>query len=135
VKVERLEHAERFLEEAEELLLRDEARHNLVLGIAGVVRDRPEVYRDPRFWIARDDNVIVGAALRTPPYGLALAPPVDAEAVAALATSIDDDLPGVVGAVPEVDLFVAHRHTRHTCRARLHTAGAARPGLCDLARN
>jgi len=112
MRVERLDDAARFLGEAEELLLRDEARHNLVLGVAGVVRDRPDFYLDPRFWMARDDNVVVGAALRTPPYGLALAQPLHPDAIAALAAAIDDELPGVVGAVPEVDTFAAHRRTR-----------------------
>ena len=48
---------------------------------------------------------VVGVALRTPPMNLVLARPLDDRAVDALVAAIDDDLPGVVGAVPEVDAF------------------------------
>ena len=43
--------------------------------------------------------------MRTPPYNLALARPRSTEALEALAQGIDDDLPGVVGAQPEVEGF------------------------------
>ena len=47
-----------------------------------------------------------GAALRTPPHNLVVARGSD-DAVDALARAIDEPLPGVVGAVPEVDRFAA----------------------------
>jgi predicted GNAT family acetyltransferase len=43
--------------------------------------------------------------VRTPPHHLALARPGEPAALQALAEAIDDELPGVVGAVPEVDAF------------------------------
>jgi uncharacterized protein len=93
--------AEEFLEQAGPLLLADEARHNLILGVAGVVRDRPDLHPEARFWV-----VDGAAALRTPPYNLALARPRDDDALARLVEAIrGTDLPGVVGAVPEVDRF------------------------------
>lgn len=109
MKVERLTDAQRFLAEAEELLMRDEARHNLILGIAWTLRRAPDFYREPRFWLVRDGDDVVAAALRTPPYHLALAQPRDSGALAALAEGIEEELPGVVGAVPEVDEFASHR--------------------------
>jgi len=48
---------------------------------------------------------VAGAALRTPPYNLVLARPHNAGALQALAAGIDDDLPGVVAAQPEVEDF------------------------------
>ena len=44
----------RFLAEAEPLLLADEARHNLLLGIAGTIRDSPDHYREWNLWLVRD---------------------------------------------------------------------------------
>jgi hypothetical protein len=65
VEVVRLDDAAAFLTQAEPLLLADEARHNLILGIAGNVRDG--VYEDFRLWLVRDGGEVAGAALRTQP--------------------------------------------------------------------
>lgn len=96
--------ARQFLERASPLLLADEARHNLILGLAGTIRDNAALYREHVEWVVEADGAVVGAALRTPPYNLVLAKGSDA-ALAALAHSIEDELPGVVGAVPEVERF------------------------------
>ena len=97
--------ADRVLEDARALLLADEARHNLALGILSTARAHPELFPVVQGWIARDAGRTVGAALRTPPYNLVLGQPAAAGAVEALADAIDDEVPGVVGAVPEVDEF------------------------------
>jgi predicted GNAT family acetyltransferase len=105
VEIEKTESAHGFLEGAGELLLSDEARHNLVLGITSFVRDHPGVYPELQGWVVRRGDEVVGAALRTPPYNLVLARPRGDDALTALAETIEDALPGVVGAVPEVDAF------------------------------
>lgn len=97
----------RFLAEAGPLLMADEARHNLALGIASTTRDSPGLYRERRFWVVRDGGEAVAAALRTPPHNLVLVQPRSAEGLDALVAAIDEGLPGVVGAIPEVDDFVA----------------------------
>jgi predicted GNAT family acetyltransferase len=102
--VRRLDDPVAFLDAAGPLLLEDEARHNLILGIAGTLRDHPSLYREHFLWLAEEDGV-QGAAVRTPPYNVALARPRSQEALQALAAGIDDDLPGVVGAQPEVESF------------------------------
>ena len=103
--VEVTEGATAFLEEAGGLLLRDEARHNLSLGIVSFALDHPDVYSEVRGWVVHEGSEVVGAALRTPPYNLVLARPRAPGALEALAGAIADELPGVVGAVPEVDGF------------------------------
>jgi hypothetical protein len=105
VEVARLDDAAAFLAEAEPLLLADEARHNLILGIAGTIRDSPGHYPTRSLWLARDDGEVVAAALRTSPYNLILAGPRSEEALAALARGIAEDLPGVVGAESEAVAF------------------------------
>jgi uncharacterized protein len=97
-----------FLQRAGALLTADEARHNLILGIAGVVRDRPEVYPEFRLWVVEDGGAPVAAALLTPPYNLILADAATREAVACLAGALRDgglSLPGVIGNRPTVDWF------------------------------
>jgi predicted GNAT family acetyltransferase len=106
-QVERIHDASRFLAEASSLLLADEARHNLMLGLADTIRSNPNVYPDHSFWLVRDGGDVVGAAMRTPPHHLVIARPRDDAALAALADHIDEKLPGAQGAVPEVDVFVA----------------------------
>jgi predicted GNAT family acetyltransferase len=96
-----------FLRRAGALLEGDEARHNLILGVAGVLRDRREVYDEFRLWLAADDGA-AAAALITPPQNLVLADAVDREAVAVLARAVHEDgvpVPGVVGNRPTVEWF------------------------------
>jgi uncharacterized protein len=105
VSVRRLDDAQAFLDEAGPLLGLDEARNNLVLGIAGTIVASPGLYPAQRFWIAEDGDEPVAAALRTPPFNLVLARPRDRASLEALAAGIEEELPGVVGAHPEVDDF------------------------------
>jgi len=103
--VEQLDDAATFLAEAEALLLADEPRHNLILGIAGTIRDAPDHYPERNLWLVSHEGAVLAAALRTPPYNLILARPRSKEALAALALAITEELPGVVGAEPEVQEF------------------------------
>jgi hypothetical protein len=108
VTVKRLADPAEFLAAAGPLLLADEARHNLMLGIAGTLRDHPGVYPEFHLWIVEENEQVVGTALQTPPYNLAFARPAGEGAIAELADSLHSagaDLPGVTGAVPEVDAF------------------------------
>jgi uncharacterized protein len=114
MEVERLDDAAAFLAQAETLLLADEPRHNLLLGIAGTVRDSPDVYPLRSFWLVRAGGDVVAAALRTSPYNLILARPKSQQALAALARAVaGEELPGAVGAVPEAEEF-AELWSRHT---------------------
>ena len=112
--VVRFDDAAAFLTEAEPLLLADEARHNLILGIAGTIRDTPDLYPLRSLWLVRDAGEVVAAALRTPPYNLILARPRSAPALAALAEAVaGEELPGVTGTEPEVEEF-AELWSRHS---------------------
>jgi len=107
VDVEVTGGAAAFLEQASGFLLEAEARHNLAFGIVSFALDHPDVYGEVRGWVVREAGDVVGAALRTPPYNLVLARPAMPGALEALAGSIPEELPGVVGAVPEVDGFAS----------------------------
>jgi uncharacterized protein len=107
VKVERIEDPVAFLDAAGPRLLADEARHNLMLGLAGTLRDQPSLYPDYRLWLVRNAGEVVGAALRTPPFNVVVARPENDSVLRALAEGIDEELPGVVGALPESEAFAA----------------------------
>jgi predicted GNAT family acetyltransferase len=111
-----------FLEEAGPLLLADEARHNLLLALAATLRDHPEVYPDFRLWLVEDEGDAVGAALRTPPNNLVLARASSQAALEALAESLDDELPGIVGALPEAEQFAHAWATRNGVTPRRRMA-------------
>ena len=115
---ERLEEAAEFLTEAGPLLLADEARHNLILGIAGTIRDSPDVYPLRSFWVVRKEGRPVAAAIRTPPYNLILARPESPVALEALADGIAEELPGVNGCVPEAEEFAELWAERSGARPR-----------------
>jgi uncharacterized protein len=103
-----------FLERAGPLLA-DEARHNLILGIAATLRDNATLYDEQQLWLVVDAGEVVGAALRTPPYNLVLGGG-STEAFDALATEVGL-LPGAVGVVPEIDIFVAAYERAHGVRS------------------
>jgi uncharacterized protein len=117
-----------FLALAGPLLSRNEARHNLVYGIATTLRAHPDRYPEKRFWVVTREGLPVAAALRTPPHRLVVAQPTDGAALAALAGAVDEALPGVTGARPEVDDFAGtwsatHGATAVVARAtRIHAA-------------
>ena len=121
MNVQRIEDPAAFLDAAAPRLLADEARHNLLLGLAGTLRDHPSVYPDYRLWLVRDGGDVVGAALRTPPHNLVVARPDDDAVLHVLADAIDEELPGVVGALPESEVFAAawSAKTGRTARRRM----------------
>ena len=120
---QRIEDPVAFLDAAEPRLLADEARHNLMLGLAGTIRDHPSVYPEYRLWLVRDGDELVGAALRTPPFNLVVAQPESDSVLDELADAIDEELPGVVGALPEAETFAAawSAKTGSTPRRQLST--------------
>ena len=108
MRVERSDDAASFLAEAGSFLLEDEARHNLMLGLAGTLRDRPAMYPLFHLWLVTDRADVRAAAVQTLPYNLVVAG--DAGSVSYLAEALAADgveLPGVTGAPPEVDAFAA----------------------------
>ncbi len=97
-----------FLGRAGPLLEADEARHNLILGLAGVLRDRPEVYPQFGLWVVEEAGVPVAAALVTVPHNLVLADARAPGALPSLAAAVRESglpIPGVVGNRPTVDGF------------------------------
>ena len=136
MQVKRFGDPAAYLDATEPLLLTDEARHNLMLGIAGNLRDHPGLYLEFHGWAVESDGRVVGSALQTPPYNLVLARPMEPLGVEALAHALWDkrvELPGVTAAIPEVDDFVdvwlarARLERRARMRQRIYRLTSVRP--------
>src|SRR5262245_34184420 len=85
-----------------------------MLGLAGTLRDTPDLYPERDMWLVVDGGRPVAAAMRTPPYNLIVGRPESEAALAELAEAVaGQDLPGFVGATPEVEAF-ADLWTAHT---------------------
>lgn len=98
-----------FQEVATPYLVRDEARHNLLLGVSTTLIQRPDLYEAFDLWVVSDGDDVTGAALRTHPLNLVLAEPSDDEALDALVDRLLQErqaLPGVIAALPELEAFV-----------------------------
>ncbi len=97
-----------FLEQAGPLLEADEARHNLILALAWLLHERPEIYPEFGLWVVEEEGRPLAAALITPPHNLVLADAADDRALPALAGAVRGSgvlVPGVVGNRPTVDRF------------------------------
>src|SRR4029453_11230852 len=106
MEVLRLEDAVAFLRLAGPLLEHDEARNQLPLGIAGTLTTHPDAYDVVHYWVVRDGEEPVAAAVRTPPFNLVLGDPSSDTALDALLEAIladDPEVPGIVGNVPFVE--------------------------------
>jgi uncharacterized protein len=122
MEVRRVGDPSAFLDDAGSLLLADEARHNLLLSLAGRLRDDPAAYPELRLWLVEQDGRPVGAALQTSPHNIVVAQAAVEGALEAIAVSIAEagvELPGATGGVPEIDVFAAARELRGGGRRRL----------------
>jgi predicted GNAT family acetyltransferase len=95
----RFETVDAFLASARAFLAEREAEHNLMLGISSGLRRDPSLYDGPPYLaVVTDQDRVVAAALRTPPYNLILSEVDDLAALAPLSADLARELlPGVVG--------------------------------------
>jgi hypothetical protein len=115
LRLTRYSSARDFLATAGAVLQAREAEHNLILGIAGALRDEPAI-DDPPPLLATvtDSERVVAVALRTPPRNLILSEVDVPDAVVVLADGLaGEELPGVVGP-PEAARQFAERWTGRT---------------------
>lgn len=106
------------------ILLADEARHNLMLGIIGTLMSDPAVYPDYRLFLVEDLGEPVAAASITHPRNLVLADARDRASLAELVKVVagsGEQVPGAEGNKPTIEDFVAEwsRLTGRQGRAEL----------------
>jgi uncharacterized protein len=110
-----------WLEAVLPLLMLDEARHDLALGLAHTLVHHPSVYPSKDLWSVQDAGTVVAAALQTPPHNLVLAQPAAEGANTTLADAIaaaEVHLPGVIGGLPEAEAFASAWCARTDASAR-----------------
>lgn len=107
MEVVRLHDAREFRQQADPLLLVDEASNNLILGVTQTVIDH-STNSSFAGWVVVDDGRPTAVAAQTVPHNLILGIPSSVQALELLANEIGD-MPGVVGCQPGVDTFVAAR--------------------------
>lgn len=124
METRRLDDPAQFLELAGPLLGADEARHNLIFGLAATLGDDPSSYPSKHLWVVVDGERPVAAALQTPRLNVILARPSADGALGVLAHAVANDSPevsGVNGAVPEVDDFATEWVRRTGMAAQIGT--------------
>ena len=67
MKVTEFGDPEAYRDRVEPYLLRDEPRHNLMLGLIRTFLMQPEAYSERFLWLVEDGDRVAGAALMTPP--------------------------------------------------------------------
>lgn len=73
MKIHRIPDPHQFYEHVQDYLLRQEATHNLNLGICDrLIRSTDQYSFDNYLATIEDDDTIVGVVMRTPPFGLLL---------------------------------------------------------------
>ncbi len=126
-----------FADLARPLLLRDEARHCLVLGVLDTLMSQPERYESSQLFSLGDERGLAGIAWRTPPHplGLSAMPSAAIRAlVEHLAASSAASIPAVAAARPEVDqfseLWLEHRggSLLHRIEQRIYRLERLSPG-------
>ena len=119
----RIEDPAAFAELVTPFLLRDAARHNLLLGLIETLRHHPAVYPAFHLFVAERDGSVSGVSLQTPPHNLIVAAAND-DVVTALVAAVSHAgvrPPGVVGGRPEVDAAAAAWVERHGGSFRTET--------------
>jgi uncharacterized protein len=114
-----------FLEVGRPVLLRDEARHNLIYGICSTLVEAPDAYPTVHLWTVVSEGEPVLTMLMTPPFNVVVSQPTNAAAIEFAASALMDqgvDLPGVTGALPEVDAFAAEWESLAGSARRLRMA-------------
>lgn len=99
-----------FVAAAEPLLLGDEARHQVMLGICSTLVRVPGFYPSVELWTVAADGRTVAALTQTPPYNALVARPAADGALETLVHGLDEagvDLPGITAALPEAEVFAA----------------------------
>ena len=120
------EQASDFLDAVLPPLLQEEEKNGLILGIALRVREgRSYGEGVPLFLAVHDEEALIAAAIRTPPYNMILhcwPDRLDAlDAVASHLIEIGHPLPGINGTVNVASAFAAswHRQTGQTSTVRM----------------
>jgi predicted GNAT family acetyltransferase len=110
----RIDDVRAFRERVGPLLVADELRHSIPLGVLATIQHDPGRYAEHHLWLVEDAGAVVACALMTPPFRLLAMGHADGfDGLVAAVRADGIPVPGVSGFVPEVDGF-AGRWVRAT---------------------
>jgi uncharacterized protein len=124
MKLERFANAVDFYGRAERHLLRHEACHSLILGIAGQLVEHPELFRgEPYLATVEEGGEVKAAVLMTPPFGPVLSLGFVPESLRLLAEDLHElypTLPGVLSPLDTARFFAEtwKNLSRQPCRRK-----------------
>ncbi|BAZ03446.1 hypothetical protein [Calothrix sp. NIES-3974] len=99
MKIHRIPDPHQFYKHVQDYLLRQEATHNLNLGICDrLIRSTDQYPLDNYLASIEDDDTIIGVVMRTPPFGLLLSTITNPDAIPLIIRDVHDyyqTLPGV----------------------------------------
>lgn len=108
MNVRRFDDVGAFLERVEPYLMRNEAAHNLILGLCSTLMTSNRFPHPPYLACCEAGDAITGVALRTPPNNLVLSEYTEDAAVDAFAQDayqVYGELPGLVAPLGAGDIF------------------------------
>ena len=102
----RVDDVRDFREQVEPLLVEDEVRHSVPLGVLATIEHDPGRFAEHHLWLVDDGGAVVACALMTPPFRLlVMGRSAGFDELAATIRADRVPMPGVNGFVPEVDEF------------------------------
>ena len=104
----RVDDVRDFREQVEPLLVEDEVRHSVPLGVLATIERDPGRYAEHHLWLVADGGAVVACALMTPPFRLlVMGRAAGFDELVAAVCSDGIQVPGANGFVPEVEQFAA----------------------------
>ena len=126
MEVVRCASPEEFLDTTTSYRDREPIRTNILGSVATSIAQGSHHYEDYIWWVLRDGEDVVGAALRTAPYGMQIGP-MPSEAAAALAFEVsvhDDNFPWAFASDASITSFMdAYRSSGSPGSARQSVLG------------
>ncbi len=135
MNIERCATAKEFLDATVAYRDADPIRTNILGSIAASVAEGTSVYDDAFWWwLLREDGEIVGAALRTAPFGVGLGPmsEIAARALAPRIAAEDDEFPWVSGLEGPVAAFLDAYGATNSAGSRRRVTNGRRSILYEL---
>jgi len=114
VRGARVDDVRDFRARTERLLLADELRHSVPLGVLATIERDPSRFAEHHHWLVEEAGGVVACALRTPPFHLlVMGHPAGFDELVATVRADGVPMPGVNGFLPEAMEF-AERWARAT---------------------
>jgi uncharacterized protein len=104
----RFDSIDKFWDKAQTYLQQNEAENSVLLGVINTLLRNPARYPDPPYLVIVETNEkAIATAIRTLPHKLLLSKASNPDALNVIARDLDRELlPGVMGLVPEVEIFL-----------------------------